>query len=83
MPGQSAKGNPAHTRQANTKKKDLRTRSFSRGEVRKQERRKRQEDAHQRNKIAGGPTPWQQSKAKRYKARAGIREAWQKRQSSQ
>jgi hypothetical protein len=81
MPGQAAKGNPAQTRMGSSKKKDLRARSHTRGQARKQERRAHQEEAHRRNMASDGPTPWQEAKAARYRARAPQREAWQKRQS--
>ena len=81
MAGQSGKGNPAHKRMSNSRVKDRRARSYNRGLTRKQERRKRQEEAHKRN-VAAGTTPWQQAKAARYVARAPKREAWLKRQTA-
>jgi hypothetical protein len=82
MPGQSAKGNPASARMSSTSKKDLRTKSWARGEVRKQERNRRQQEAHKRN-LASGTTPWLQAQAARYKRRAAKREDWLKRQGDQ
>lgn len=82
MPGQAGKGNPAHARMSNPSSKETRARSATRGAARKDERRKLQDEAHQRN-LKAGITPWALAKAERYKRRAPKREAWLKRQSDQ
>lgn len=81
MPGQSAKGNPASIRMGNSHRKELRARSQLKGEARKAERRRKQEEAHKRN-LASGTTPWKEAKARRYEARAPKRAAWLKRQEN-
>jgi len=63
-----AKGNPAHIRMANPTKKATRVRSWVKGQERKAERRKAQQQAEERNKALraeGKLTPHEEKKEAR------------------
>jgi hypothetical protein len=69
----SAKGNPASHRMSNKERKIRRQSSWARGEKRKDERRKTQQEAEKRNVLLVDSeklTPWQEAKAARAARRA-------------
>lgn len=73
MPDKRAqKGNPAAHRMNNKALQARRASSWARGRKRKEARQKSQAEAEKRNaelREQGLPTPWEESKAKRYGAR--------------
>ena len=71
-PQQKIKGNPAHKRIVNAKRKASRERSWTRGQARKNARRLAQsarEKANNERRANGIPTPWEAAKADRYERR--------------
>jgi hypothetical protein len=72
----NAKGNPAHTRMANTHKKANRARSWERAQKKKERNRQENEAAARRNKKIrdeGGLTPHELKKVQRQRRRDFLR----------
>src|SRR5690348_15917850 len=70
---QTTKGNPAHVRMSNPRRKTRRTECWTRGQDRKARRQKAQltsEIQNRRDRKAGKMTPWEKACARRKTIRA-------------